>query len=284
MIPASALQFAERYTGPAAEVCRAPGTGHGGRSWRIIGAHSVAYLKVCASSGGARREAEANHRVDARLPVQTPRVLARENRWLLLSECVGNPAATLPESALPTIARSLAALHMPLNPNIGEDWPPARSFAARAGAARPAVTVCDTAIAETLFQQATSDFDDGHQPGRVFCHRDCGPWNWLHVRGDVVALIDFEHARADWAVFDVLHLWEAGALSTESGKSVFIRHYGSAPWTSSMWRPAQALFVLQTLAWSARHPSDERILRRAQALTESWQREQVLRTSEQHFT
>jgi aminoglycoside phosphotransferase (APT) family kinase protein len=48
-------------------------------------------------------------------------------------------------------------------------------------------------------------------PGQIICHGDFGPWNGVWRGGDVIGLLDWDHARPAPPLFDVAYALEYAA-------------------------------------------------------------------------
>ena len=94
--------------------------------------------------------------------------------------------------------------------------------------------------------------------GRVPCHRDLQPRNWLvDPRGHLLAVLDFEHAREDDPLVDVLRLTDEGpAIPHGRALGALISGYGDpAGWegAAARLRWLRALHALNTGLWALRH-------------------------------
>jgi len=65
--------------------------------------------------------------------------------------------------------------------------------------------------------------------GEIVCHGDFGPWNGIWVDGEVVGLIDWDHARPAPAMFDVAYALEYVAPFRSDEECVQQMRYSRAP-------------------------------------------------------
>ena len=97
---------------------------------------------------------------------------------------------------------------------------------------------------------------------RVPCHRDYQPRNWLVAeRGSRVrwSAIDFEHARPDLWLVDLLKLWDRWWIDDPDLESAFFAGYGSSLDDEDRLRleTLGILHGLMTMVWSHEHESAE---------------------------
>lgn len=90
---------------------------------------------------------------------------------------------------------------------------------------------------------------------RVPCHRDFTPRNWLVHEGGFVAVIDFEHARPDVELVDVLRLWSACWPERPDLREAFEDGYGRrfAEEDEALMRQLAALDGVATVGWAEEH-------------------------------
>jgi hypothetical protein len=69
----------------------------------------------------------------------------------------------------------------------------------------------------------------GCSPGDIICHGDFGPWNGVWRGGDVVGLIDWDHARPARALFDVAYGLEYAAPFRDDEECVRWLRYPGPP-------------------------------------------------------
>lgn len=110
-------------------------------------------------------------------------------------------------------------------------------------------------------------------PDRVPCHRDFTPHNWMWHEEHGLAVVDFEHARADLAWVDVVCLIDGPWLARPDLEEAFWDGYGKRPddASSGLLVALRALRALGTIAWGAAHrdgafeAAGRRVLRRLRA-------------------
>ncbi len=97
---------------------------------------------------------------------------------------------------------------------------------------------------------------------RVACHRDFHPRNWM-VEGRAggekrLGVIDFEHARLDAAMMDVVRLWAEEWPVRAGCEAAFWEGYGrmKSARDEAQLRVLGALHALATVTWAAQHRDD----------------------------
>ncbi|NVB43066.1 aminoglycoside phosphotransferase family protein [Pseudenhygromyxa sp. WMMC2535] len=190
-----------------------------------------------------------------------PRLLAFDvaTRALLLEQLVGEAADPSAPGIHEAAGRFLAALHslpipdrdpMPLSEALERRW---RGWLAGCADA------LDSELRAGLEAIAPARVDlEG--VARVPCHRDFGPHNWLWT-GEQLAVIDFEHARADLPAVDFAKLWAGAWRSKPELGQAFSRGYFAsscgrqniAQISEGAFSCALALHGLASLAWGMRH-------------------------------
>ena len=95
--------------------------------------------------------------------------------------------------------------------------------------------------------------DTAEVPRRVPCHRDFTPRNWIVTEGSL-AVIDFEHARPDWALVDLARAIEEIPEGREDLASALWTGYGAdrADFEAILPR-ALAAQALAKIAWAVEH-------------------------------
>lgn len=93
---------------------------------------------------------------------------------------------------------------------------------------------------------------------RVFAHRDFRPRNWMIRRDSSFVAVDFEHARADFAEWDLVRLlpfWR----DASNLQRIFLRNYRDPrlKLSDARLRAASLIDALQTLAWGIEHSREE---------------------------
>lgn len=89
---------------------------------------------------------------------------------------------------------------------------------------------------------------------RVRCHRDFTPRNWL-ASPEGVAIIDFEHSRADWRLADLGRLWTGLWRRRPDLRQAFLSGYGRelTAEEEELLSRFSALGALSTVTWSREH-------------------------------
>lgn len=99
-------------------------------------------------------------------------------------------------------------------------------------------------------------YDDGQ--GRVFAHRDYRPRNWMLARNAQLVVVDYEHARPDFAEVDLARLvpyWRERPTLART----FLRAYEDPRLHQAEDRLRIAVLVdaLKTLEWGLSHSRDD---------------------------
>ena len=90
---------------------------------------------------------------------------------------------------------------------------------------------------------------------RVPCHRDFQPRNWLAAggpEGPRLGVLDFEHARPDHPLFDLVKLVHGAWRGRHDRRAAFLEGYGSTPDEREL-RVVSALHGVATAAWGREH-------------------------------
>lgn len=185
-----------------------------------------------------------------------PRLIAAEPdaRALLLSFIDGERVAPDDAEAHAAAGRFLAALH---DIDAPDEDPLALSdaLAARYRSWLDACAPVLTSVERELVDASWPDLDALRSVGRVPCHRDFTPDNWLW-QGRRLAVVDFEHARGDVAACDLAKLLVGPWAAEPRLQRAFWAAYGQ-PARAGMappWRRATVvLHALASLAWGYRH-------------------------------
>lgn len=85
----------------------------------------------------------------------------------------------------------------------------------------------------------------------VWAHRDWGPRNWI-VNGDLVYAVDFEHARRESWVADLVRLWWGEWVGRPDLQAAFLEGYGHCPSPGDMERLSVISVVthISTIVWA----------------------------------
>jgi Ser/Thr protein kinase RdoA (MazF antagonist) len=141
-----------------------------------------------------------------------------------------------------------------------DPMPPEEALRVRAAAwcERAAAVVDEEIIAWVREELMVAGRFDGLR--RSPCHRDLSPRNWLYERDTGrFSVIDFEHARSDVWLIDLLKLWDGPWRGRPELEQAFFEGYGRA---LSERERAQlgamgALHALSTVVWSRDHQDAE---------------------------
>lgn len=117
---------------------------------------------------------------------------------------------------------------------------------------------------------------------RVPCHRDYSPRNWLidlkvGLKKEATfdfAVIDFEHARADAWLVDLLKLWDGPWLEHPERETAFFGGYGRTltERERQQFGVFAALHAVATIGWSAEH-ADAAYERHGRTVLARWRAE-----------
>lgn len=264
--------FARAALGPVAEV-EELSWDHGESSvWRVRGRGGAAILKV-HRQGGRKFEQELTAyrdwlpRLAPTLEEGTgvPELLAVRTavpRALLLSHEAGE-LADGPSSAgrreadahrrAGAFLRSLHALEVEASDPLPLGHAYAKritNWSRRARSSVPSATLADM---RAMASEATA-FVERH--GRVPCHRDFTPRNWLVDRGaSRLVIIDFEHARSDLYLEDLLRLFVGEWRRAPKLAEPFLEGYGRQLTEDEEEALARlgALWSLATIHWAKEH-------------------------------
>lgn len=242
------VESAERLPSRSAEV------------WRVEQAGRVSVVKRHRAPRGAQQERLALVRFGHALDVATPRVLelldARTHRlsWIdgVAAGHVEGPHRPLELKQCKRAGAVLAALHAlpwvdddPLAPHDALAQR-SQSLAHRFERVLPTTGRDDLRALASTVRRLLSVTTASPRLRRCPCHRDFGPANWILRPDGSLGVIDFEHARPDFAAFDVAHVWRyLGGPSW----ATFVEGYGASPSTLPAWRVAIAHVSVGTLVW-----------------------------------
>lgn len=231
--PVPALEAAAgSAAGRVLEVEVIPTRRGGPRVWRVVGVDAEVYLKQHARGRGYEQERAALTTWARALAGRAPALLAFDDgaRALLMSAVAGGRASELEgedELAVHRAAgRWLAALHA-LDPGPRDPVSLDEAVASRLVAAITRAPAelgpagrreLDWAVANAgVFARAT----------RVACHRDFVPDNW-RWDGERLGVVDFEHARADCWLVDLVKLATTVWVRRPDLERAFLAGYGRA--------------------------------------------------------
>lgn len=258
--------------------------------WEVAGAHGRAMLKHHAHQRKFEQEYRAYLEWGPAMGDAMPRLLsARESapRGLLLQCLPGGPAgrgagdtalavrAEEPEAVVARRQREihrsagawLARLHaLPFRDD--DAWTLGEALAARAQAwlerGKPYLPA-RTLEAIRAGVEAALPILAGYR--RVPCHRDFTPRNWLVHDAGFLAVIDFEHARPDLELVDVLRLWSGCWQERPDLREAFEDGYGRRfdEEEETLMARLAALDGVATVGWAEEH-DDARFAEEGRAL------------------
>lgn len=89
---------------------------------------------------------------------------------------------------------------------------------------------------------------------RVYCHRDFAEHNWLHD-GEKISVVDFEHSKADFWLFDLCRLHALTLSANEAASQEFWSGYGRSldRWHREFLERWSILWAYETKFWGSRH-------------------------------
>lgn len=214
-----------------------------------------------------RQEIDALRAWGPRLQPWVPRLLAVDERagWFDLEDRPG--AAPSSDGLPPEVAREAGRCLRVLHELSVEDTDPvpladaierrlARFRAEAAGYVDPArIGVIVDRVQAAL--QATAEAD---RLWRVPCHRDFAPYNWLVTSEGDLTVLDFEHARLDWAPLDRARLDALVLAEHPEARAAFDASYPppiseAVRWALADWEAAR------TYVWGRMHDDAEFVAR-----------------------
>lgn len=225
--------------------------------WRVTGPKGSAVIKQHAGDRAFVQERTAL--VGMYLEGLTPRLLEHDaaNRVLVLEHLAGGPceleSSTTIHHRAGVVLSQLHACASPSDPMDLSDAIGARLDTALAGA-RPFIPGDLLAAAESWRDRI--DLFVGEP--RVSCHRDFAPYNWLR-NGDQVGVVDFEHARPDHWLVDLVKLHTSIWRGGRGLRDAFLLGYGRDmdPSDHQRLELLSLLHGLVTTGWGNRHGDDE---------------------------
>lgn len=221
--------------------------------WRL--AHPAAYLKQHRQQRKFVQERDAYLHWAPRLS-QLPTLLAYCNglKALLLSALPGEPSAA--PAAFYQAGRWLAALHA-LPYDDRDPLPLELALKQRLAAWRRRAPLV---VPAELWARLTACGDEALAAlgtlRRVPCHRDYTPHNWLVDRAaQRFYVIDFEHARADYWLWDVARLASEGWLLDGRRAEAFWAGYGCrlSAAENQLLAALSAQLALAAIGWAEAH-------------------------------
>ena len=227
--------------------------------WRVKGPGGTAVVKQHAADRAFAQEQAAL--VGMYIEGLMPRLFAHElrTRALVLEDLRGAPpgssaGAPIHRSA-GAVLRQLHAGPAPVDPldlgnAVGE------RLDAAIAAARPLMAPSIIEAAGPWRERA--DLFAGEP--RVACHRDFAPYNWLvDVDGERVRVVDFEHARPDHWLVDLVKLQTSAWVEDPSLRKAFLDGYGRRlePADEQRLELLCLLHGLVTTTWAHRHGDRE---------------------------
>ncbi|MEE9391686.1 MAG: aminoglycoside phosphotransferase family protein [Planctomycetota bacterium] len=259
------------------------------RIWRVQGPRGQAVLKLCSSARAYSQECEAHDRwadryCDTR-DLSLARILGRTDfgegegalsQRALLFEWVPGRALTDEmahnEEFFRRAGRALSILHnkfnLPQGTALVNDLDLAEALEARAESLRDFVCASEAA-AETKKQLLSwlENWSSFRGRPRVFCHRDYEPRNWILDLEGRFWVVDFEHARFDDWLSDLLRLREGIFFERPKIEAAFLAGHGKDLAGDDLLclRRWEILHALQTISWAQRY-GDSRFERRAYRL------------------
>lgn len=242
----------------------AAGHDHGeSEVWRGSTEAGVRWLKRWRQPDKWRRERIALTEWAPALPavgVRVPSVLHHDEglRVQLLTHVPGTPGEQDDRAQTPAtyrqVGRALAALHAQ-DPGAPDPMPVATAHRkrARAWARRARGLLPESTIQAVVDAASDPAAFEGLQ--RVPCHRDCTERNWLIDADGTLGLIDFEHARCDPWLSDLLRLEEWVFPDRPDLRAAFFEGYGRTPDPTERraLSAMRGLHALSTVAWSVEH-------------------------------
>lgn len=260
--------FAENIIGALQEV-RFCGWRHAqSRVWEVKAAGGTAFLKAHKQDRKFKQELGAYLAWMPALAPHTPELLgahAPKPSALLLRGVPGGLVDGLELSLEEELeiyrqaGRFLRRLHdLPFKDD--DPMPPAEALRVRAAAwcERAAAVIDEESIAWVRKELMVRGRFDGMR--RAPCHRDFSPRNWLYDRkSGGFSVIDFEHARGDVWLADLLKLWDGPWQGRPELEASFFEGYGRplSEWERLQLAAMGALHALATIVWSRNHEDAE---------------------------
>ncbi len=268
------------------------GSTHGPcRVWQVTGldARAGVVVKQFRSDRAFAQEQGAYARWLTHLPEETAglvAVLPAPVRALLLRRLPGEPLVTgrvreaVEQTAHRRAGAFLRALHM--LPEADHDPLPLREaiprrYAAWLARVSPRLTLAEAAHLRGLGEALQADVGLFARARRVPCHRDFTPSNWL-IDGPIVDgqisridgffVVDFEHAKLDCPLLDLVKLWTEVWGDRPDLEAAFFAGYGRTlgPDERLELQVLAAMHAMATVAWAHDHADPAFTLLGARAL------------------
>ncbi|MFG0328852.1 MAG: aminoglycoside phosphotransferase family protein [Phycisphaerales bacterium] len=283
-IPIATRTVVEARLGAVTEVRRAPSANHGAAVWLArVGETRRVVLKQHPGASRFENERRAYETWTPALDGATPELVAAFGsplRVLVLSECPGAPLSSCDDLSPSErcelyfeAGRILRRLHS-LPVDDPDPVPLHEALVQRFEAwLRRSAEYLDPLTRRTLSARFGS-MDDFAFARRSPCHRDFTPANWIADRsaasGRRLRVIDFEHARLDWALVDFVKLESERWSEQRNLREAFLDGYGRRL-DDAEEEALDRLVVLHglaTMVWGAEH-SDTDFERRGRRILAS---------------
>ena len=236
------------------------------RVWRIRVARGDVFLKAHRHAQKFRQEHDAYVRWTPLLGATCPRLLAahaQRPHALLITAVPGEVmegtlwSTDTERRALEAAGRFLRALHG-IEFEDTDPVPAEEAIARRFSSCRArAVGI----VPDDVLERASQDFrpEVFETMRRVPCHRDFSPRNWLWSQTAGLNVIDFEHARPDLWLVDVLKLDHGPWIDRPDLEARFWHGYGRSPSQRERQRLTmlQCLQAISTITWGREHADPE---------------------------
>lgn len=263
-LPVEIQARVEAECGALWRVQEAPGrSAASARVFRVFGARSSAFVKWHREPRRFQQELDFYTRFGARFSGSVPTLLAADVtlRLLVLSVMRGRPGLSIPASdpararMFEQAGRFARALH-----SVGVDqddpMPLGLALVERAKALhRSASSSVLVRRLETLAEELSGLVPS--TAGRSLCHRDFQPDNWLFgsEAGSALRVLDFEHSRADLALFDLARLDLLHLHPDPEAAGAFWSGYGGPPARDEheLYQRVKLMEAARTTLWAERH-------------------------------
>ncbi|MEM7246514.1 MAG: phosphotransferase [Acidobacteriota bacterium] len=270
-LPPELASRVEEELGPVLGSAPLPRVGVGGTTWRVSTRGGVTLLKRCRSRRAFEDERRALSSWGPHLGGRAPNLLAawaEPTPALLIQLLSGRTAdrwsfsAELERDLWRQAGGLLARLHHLSSFEDDDPLPLSDALSARAGATLDRCAELLPSSSRARVVERLSDFSDFAELRRVPCHRDYQPGNWL-VRVDdariELSLIDFEWARPDAWLVDLVRLHSHAWRDRPERREAFLEGYGRELDDADLLRLEKLawLDLVGTLAWAVEHEDAE---------------------------